>query len=162
MYIYFMPHIHEKIDFTADAFIVYNNTVLLRKHDKYNIWLGVGGHIELNEDPTEAVVREVKEEVGLTITLLDTRQVPAFVEPTYQELIPPSFMDRHRINDAHEHISLAYVALTDSNITSESESEKSYGLHWFTKNELTDPTYTISDHIRAYALKALELVAQHK
>ena len=59
-----MPHIHEKIDFTAEVFIVHHNRVLLRLHDKYNIWLSVGGHIELNEDPMEAAIREVKEEVG--------------------------------------------------------------------------------------------------
>ena len=56
-----MPHIHEKIDFTVGVFVVHKNKVLLRKHDKYHLWLDVGGHVELNEDPTEAAVREVKE-----------------------------------------------------------------------------------------------------
>jgi 8-oxo-dGTP pyrophosphatase MutT (NUDIX family) len=60
-----MPHIHEKIDFTAETFIVYKNKVLLRLHDKYKFWASVGGHIELHEDPNEAAVREAKEEVGL-------------------------------------------------------------------------------------------------
>ena len=27
-------------------------------------WIGVGGHIEANEDPIDAVVREVKEEAN--------------------------------------------------------------------------------------------------
>ena len=58
-----MAHVHEKIDFTVDTFIVFNNKVLLRHHDKYDMWLPVGGHIELGEDPNEAAVREVKEEV---------------------------------------------------------------------------------------------------
>jgi len=34
--------------------------VQLRKHDKYNIWLSVGGHIEPDEDPNQAAIREVK------------------------------------------------------------------------------------------------------
>ena len=42
-----MPHLHEKIDFVAEAIIVYGNAVLLRKHEKYHLWTGVGGHIEL-------------------------------------------------------------------------------------------------------------------
>jgi len=54
-----MPHIHDKIDFTVEVFIVHNNKVLLRKHDKYKIWLSVGGHIELNEDPNQAAIRDV-------------------------------------------------------------------------------------------------------
>ena len=41
-----MSHIHEKIDFTITVYIVYGNKVLLRHHDKYDFWLGVGGHIE--------------------------------------------------------------------------------------------------------------------
>ncbi len=36
-----MPHIHEKIDFTAEVFIVNSDKVLLRKHDKYKFWLSV-------------------------------------------------------------------------------------------------------------------------
>ena len=62
-----MPHLHEKIDFTAEVFIVYQNKVLLRKHDKYKMWLSVGGHIELDEEPNQAAVREVKEEAGLDV-----------------------------------------------------------------------------------------------
>ncbi len=65
-----MPHIHEKIDFTAEVFIVHKDRVLLRMHDKFKIWLSVGGHVELDEDPIEAAVREVKEEVGLDVTIV--------------------------------------------------------------------------------------------
>ena len=56
-----MAHIHEKIDFTVEVFVVYQDKVLLRKHDKYGMWLSVGGHIELDEDPNETALREVKE-----------------------------------------------------------------------------------------------------
>jgi len=65
-----MPHIHEKIDFVADVFVVYKDRVLIRKHDKYDKWLAVGGHIELDENPNQAAVREVKEEVGLDVELI--------------------------------------------------------------------------------------------
>ncbi len=69
-----MPHIHDTIDFTVEAFVVHNDKVLLRKHDKYKIWLSVGGHIELDEDPNQAAFREVKEEVGLDIELIGTAE----------------------------------------------------------------------------------------
>jgi len=55
-----MPHIHDKIDFTVEVFVVHQKAVLLRRHDKYKIWLSVGGHIELDEDPNQAAIREVK------------------------------------------------------------------------------------------------------
>ena len=60
-----MPHVHEKIDFTASVFIVNGDAVLLGKHEKFHRWLQPGGHIELDEDPNEAALREVKEETGL-------------------------------------------------------------------------------------------------
>ena len=34
-------------------------------------WLGVGGHIEENESPDDAILRETKEETGLTLTSYD-------------------------------------------------------------------------------------------
>ena len=65
-----MAHIHEKIDFTADVFVVHKDKVLIRTHDKYDLWLAVGGHIELDEDPNQSAIREVKEEVGLDVELV--------------------------------------------------------------------------------------------
>jgi 8-oxo-dGTP pyrophosphatase MutT (NUDIX family) len=74
-----MPHIHDKIDFCSEVFVVFKNKVLLRKHDKFKIWLSVGGHIELDEDPTETAVREAKEEVGLDVVLYrDPAKTPSF------------------------------------------------------------------------------------
>jgi 8-oxo-dGTP pyrophosphatase MutT (NUDIX family) len=151
-----MPHIHEKIDFTASAFVVYKNTVLLRRHDKYAIgWLGVGGHIELNEDPTEAVIREVREEVGLNVKLVGTPQV--FNDASDEkDLIPPRFLNRHRINATHEHVDLVYFAIADTNIIKQGEKEQSEEIRWFSKEELSDPIVKINDRVRYYALKALE------
>lgn len=56
-----MAHIHYKNDFTVEVFVVHQDKVLLRLHDKYKIWLSVGGHIDLDEDPNKAAIREVKE-----------------------------------------------------------------------------------------------------
>jgi len=154
-----MPHIHEKIDFTASAYIVYKETVLLRKHDKYDIgWLDVRGHIELDEDPTEAVVREVKEEVGLDVKLVGTSL--AFDDrPKEKDLIPPRFMNRHRINATHEHVDLIYFATAETDITTNIGEERSEELRWFTKQALSDPELKINERVRYYALKALEEVS---
>lgn len=92
-----MPHIHEKIDFTVEVFIVHKNKLLLRMHDKYKIWLSIGGHIELNEDPNEAAIREVKEEVGLDIDLVDDLR-PTIEDKQMRQLIPPKFLGRHWVN----------------------------------------------------------------
>ncbi len=149
-----MPHIHDKIDFTVEAFIVRNNKVLLRLHDKHKIWLSVGGHIELDEDPVQAVIREVREEVGLDIKLLGTTQ--PFVDGS-QDLIPPKFLNRHHVSDSHEHVTLVYFAQSGTDILDAiTGREQSDGLKWFTAEELDDPQYGLKDNVRFYAGEALK------
>src|SRR3989344_1932339 len=148
-----MPHIHEKIDYTAEVFIVYKNKVLLRKHDKYKMWMSVGGHIELDEDPNEAAVREVKEEVGLDIKLVDDLLPPIEDTPTYRDLIPPKFLNRNRISPTHEHITFIYFATVDSDRIVENEEEVSDEIHWFSKEELNSPAYGINEDIKYYAIQ---------
>jgi 8-oxo-dGTP pyrophosphatase MutT (NUDIX family) len=154
-----MPHIHEKIDLTVEVFVVYENRVLLRKHDKYGIWLSVGGHVELDEDPNQAALREVMEEVGLAVRLCGgVRRDAVFVESKegYTELIPPMFLNRHTINNVHEHVTMTYAALSDTETINTSEHEKSEGMRWFTRAEVENEK-ELMPHIRAYALEALNI-----
>jgi hypothetical protein len=55
-----MPHIHEKIDFTVAIFVVHDGKVLIIHHRKLDKWLPLGGHIELDEEPEQAALREAK------------------------------------------------------------------------------------------------------
>jgi len=148
-----MPHIHEKIDFTVEVLIVFNKRVLLRKHDKYKKWLGVGGHIELNEDPVQAAIREAKEEVGLDVEIIGNAK--EFNIPDYQELIPPKFLNRHKINETHEHVSLIYLATSKTSDLRLSDKEVSEDCRWFSKEEI-EKSSEIQEHIKEYALTALE------
>ena len=42
-------------------------------------WIGVGGHFELNESPEDCLLREVKEETGLTLTDYRLRAIITFI-----------------------------------------------------------------------------------
>jgi 8-oxo-dGTP pyrophosphatase MutT (NUDIX family) len=149
-----MPHIHEKIDFCAEVFIVHNNKVLLRKHDKLGIWLGVGGHIELDEDPNQAAIREVKEEVGLDVELYNPTNLHK--RENFKELIPPKHINRHKINDTHEHIALVYFAKANTDQLVLSKIEVTEDCKWLTKEELND--LNLNKDIKKYAIHALELL----
>jgi 8-oxo-dGTP pyrophosphatase MutT (NUDIX family) len=154
-----MPHIHKKIDFCSEVFIVYKNSVLLRKHDKLKMWLSVGGHIELNEDPNEAAIREVKEEVGLNIALHhETEKVPSF-HKNNKSLVPPEFVNRQNITNTHEHIGFIFFAKTNTNNLQLSETEITEECRWFTKEEIENDT-KIDEYVRFYALKALEKLSE--
>lgn len=148
-----MPHIHEKIDFTVEVFVVHRNKVLLRKHDKYDLWLGVGGHVELHEDPNEAAVREVKEEVGLDVTLDDSHRAPNKDFEEYSELIPPRFLNRHHISNTHEHVALIYFARSDSDKVIPERSTDVW--RWLARNDIEKNILGLSDHIACYASTAL-------
>ncbi len=152
-----MPHIHTQpgqVDHTVEVFVVCGGNVLLRKHDKYGIWLSVGGHIELDEDPNQAALREVKEEVGLDVELYSRQKLPANGQKDYRELIPPVFLNRHRINDSHEHVTYTYFAASQTQVVSPEKSTDEW--RWATKAELSENKYGLKPHIRRYALAALE------
>src|SRR5438045_9242796 len=103
-----MAHIHEKIDFTVAIFVVHNDQILLIHHRKLDKWLPIGGHIELDEDPEQAALREAREESGLEIELLGER--PETTGGGTRALIAPRFLDIHSITDTHQHIGMIYWA----------------------------------------------------
>lgn len=49
------------------------------KDENYDKWIGVGGKFEEGESPEECLLREVKEETGLTLTRYQFRGIITFV-----------------------------------------------------------------------------------
>ena len=47
-------------------------------------WVGIGGHFEENESPEECLLREAKEETGLTLTSYALRGVITFISDKWQ------------------------------------------------------------------------------
>ena len=52
-----------------------------QSHDK---WLGVGGKFDKDDSPDECILREVKEETGLTLTSYQLRGVMTFVSDIWE------------------------------------------------------------------------------
>lgn len=150
------PHIHDKMDFTASVFVVHRNKVLLRMHEKYKMWLSVGGHIELGEDPTEAAVREVKEEVGLDVELWKGNQRLLYDDERNKQLIPPISMNRHKTSGTHEHIDMIYFATSKSDdiVVSKELADRSDEWRWLTKGELD--TLKLRPDVKFFAQLAID------
>jgi len=139
---------------------VYKDTVLLRIHDKFNKWLSIGGHIELDEDPNQSAIREVHEEVGLNIVLYEEKNRQPIFEATNKSLIPPQYLNRHRITNKHEHITFIYFAKSESNKLKLSDTKITEKCKWFTKEEIINNDHKIPDDIQFYALEALKKLSK--
>lgn len=150
-----MAHIHEQIDFTVAIFVVERGKVLMILHRNLKKWLPLGGHIELDEEPEIAALREAKEESGLDVELVGER--PPTSGPGVRALIAPRFMDIHRITDTHEHIGLIYFARPTGGDLALAEEEH-HDIRWCAAEELDQLEPAISPSVKWYCLKALEEV----
>ncbi|NOQ55232.1 MAG: NUDIX domain-containing protein [Nanohaloarchaea archaeon] len=61
--------------FAATAYIIFKDKVLLINHPKIKRWLPVGGKVDPDETPDQAVLREIKEEVGLDVKIMARKEV---------------------------------------------------------------------------------------
>lgn len=100
--------------FTATVYVLWQGKVLLHHHAKLNKYLPPGGHLEPNETPSEGALREVKEETGLDIAIIEQEnlQVNAYnavsIPRPFLCLLEniPSFQGQ----SAHRHIDMIYLA----------------------------------------------------
>ena len=151
-----MAHVHEKIDFTVAIFVIHDGKVLLIHHRKLDKWLPLGGHIELDEDPEQAALREAREESGLEVELLGER--PPTTEPGTRALIAPRILDIHRINGTHEHIGMIYWARPKSGATTLA-IEEHHDIRWSSAAELDTLQPPMSAAVKWYCRQAIDEVS---
>ncbi len=163
-----MPHLHEKIDFTVAIFVVADGKILLIHHRKLDKWLPLGGHIELDEDPEQAALREAREESGLEVELLGDR--PPTTETGTRALIAPRFLDIHRISATHEHIGMIYwarpkvgprcrAASDDQQVVPTSlATEEHHDIRWCSAEDLEKLQPPMSNAVKWYCRQAIEEV----
>jgi 8-oxo-dGTP pyrophosphatase MutT (NUDIX family) len=101
-------------DFTVAVFVVHRGAVLLHRHRKLDRWLPPGGHIEPNELPDEAAIREVLEESGVTARLVGPSAIAVDEPGQPRQLCRPAGIQVATIAPGHEHIDLVYLAATDA------------------------------------------------
>lgn len=98
--------------FTASGIVLSDDDhVLLIEHRKLGWWLYPGGHIDPDEDPAQAVLREVTEETGITCQIIAE---PRFSHPAVAVLPTPFTICVQDIpgnaeTGPHQHIDMVYV-----------------------------------------------------
>src|SRR5207237_8467814 len=135
--------------------VVHAERVLLHYHRKLGRWLPPGGHIENNEVPDAAAVREVAEETGIRARLVGPRGLPIDV-PT--QLVVPAGIQIERIYPGHEHIDLVYFARPEPDDVAAAEIDpqlsESDQVGWYVAGDL--PALGATDEIQAWVRRALD------
>ena len=115
----------------AEVIIVHRDRVLLvqqRDPRVYGKWGFPGGHVEGNESAEEALVREVKEELGIVISTTGLRKIT------------------HKENGGSEGTLLVSTFLLSRHIfVPRLQAEELIGFGWFTFSELRE----MSDRLRS-------------
>lgn len=166
-----MSHIHTEkgqYDFTASAFIIRVDgtepKLLLHMHKKIGKLLQAGGHVELDENPWQAICHEIIEETGYELSqlkLLQPPYIPIISLPDGVLLPTPVCVSTHgfEIWPDHFHIDTAYAFITESlptNLPAEGESSE---LVWLTFGELSDlDSSLIVENIREIGKSVLTTV----
>jgi len=139
-------------DLTIAGYIFTKNKVLLIHHKKLNIWIPVGGHIEKNENPDDALKREIKEETNLDIKIFCQSDLPKEGN-VKRNLALPFYANIHSAGD-HDHFCYFYVceALNPEKLKINDEL---INYRWFSIDELNEKI--ISVDVKNQAIKAFEM-----
>ena len=128
-------------------------------------WLPPGGHIEANEDPVKAVLREVLEETGIAAEVVPTSppvglRYPSEVTPPYTIMVE----DIHDPSDGyHQHIDMIYFCRPVASMNSMVD-----GWQWVTKKQLMDGDSLLLDDgsaepppedVRILGVRAIEFIS---
>lgn len=139
-------------DFTVAVFVTHLNHVLLHKHRKLGLWLPPGGHIERNELPDEAALREVEEESGLIVELVGPHGVDIDDPEAPLQLVRPEGIQLENISTSHQHIDLIYFARPVGAIT-DMLPEVLEGMRWLSEDGFA--TIGLTHEVATWARKAL-------
>jgi len=148
--------------FVATVYVVNDGATALHRHDKLEMWLPPGGHVDRDELPHRAAVREVREELGLNPDLLaDGGDVES---PTVESIPQPQQFLLEDINTCegevgHQHVDFVfYGAVASRDITPGPGEQPAADWEWFTPAELRERADELEADVVELGQEAIELV----
>ena len=141
--------------FTVSGFVSHQGRTALHRHARLGLWLPPGGHIEADEDPAQAVLREVLEESGLTVEILPTS--PRFTAEPPSQLPVPVKVGVYDIpkdgvlDEPHQHIDFIYFTRPLGADTA--LPDDGHDWTWFDASDLASPE--IPADVRELGLAAI-------
>jgi 8-oxo-dGTP diphosphatase len=116
--------------------------LLLGDHRKSGLWLPPGGHVEEGEDPRQAVIREAREELGISAQFNDEKPFFLTVTPTTGA-------------NSHLDVSLWFVLQAARHATRLTPDPREFnGVRWFDLDQQQNwPTDTYDPEMHRFAAK---------
>ena len=119
---------------TVSGFVVHDDRVALHWHRKIGAWLPAGGHIEENEDPAQAVLREIREEFAIEAEIMPLARRLAYEGGPVQLEPPVAVLDCWPEPD-HGHVDLVYYCRAVSGYPGQSHDPEN-PIFWLTIEDL--------------------------
>jgi 8-oxo-dGTP pyrophosphatase MutT (NUDIX family) len=111
--------------------------ILLHQHKRYPVVIQPGGHVETDEHPWVAVLRELREEAGIVPEQL-VALTPLEIRPEPGHFPAPVALDVHELEPGRRHTDLVFAFVIDG-APSEAPAEGESGeLLWLTLAEAAD------------------------
>ena len=164
-----MPHIHTEsgqFDQTVSMLIIRTDgteaKVLLHRHLTLGKYMQFGGHIELDENPWQTIIHELKEEVGYEISQLKILQPKNPLKTLRGGLIHPipfgynSFKVSSEQN--HFHTDAIFAFTTDEEPKFSIGEGESKDIRLFSKMDLEEDNKELISGIRDLAVYALDVL----
>lgn len=140
-----MGHLHTEPgqhDYTVGAYIIRLDgdepKALLHLHKKMQKLLPIGGHIELDETPWQAVVREVAEESGYELSQMKILQPKQRIDSLSDIVVHPQpvVVTDQDVSSEHFHTDLAYAFIVHKDPQGQASEGESEDFRWLTRSEL--------------------------
>ncbi len=136
----------------------------LIRHPRLEKWMLPGGHVEPDENPAEAALREVAEETGLTARLLpgpgldspDGADEPSVIAPLW--IVEQQVPAERREPEPHIHVDHLYLALAEAAVPALSAE---LPFVWYDADRLTTVDMFSDTRARAaYLLDRIDVLAE--
>ena len=142
----------------TSCIVINEGKVLLIFHKKFGKWLYPGGHVEPNETPQEAVLRETAEETGYKVKIVGEKPLKLKGSPQAKESPLPFsivYEDVHYKTARHMHFNMTYFGMVKGRQGRIAKGE-SKRMMWITEKDISGlDTFYDAKKILRYSFKAI-------
>lgn len=125
---------------------------LLIKHKKLGKWLPPGGHLEANEAPEDAAIRETFEETGLQVKIEGKRY------PTQSDFIVPFAIQKNEITPEHIHMDFVYLSKVSKDEAQLIQNlEETDDIQWFSIDSIMSEKFETFEKTKAWCKQFYEM-----